>query len=403
MSPDSSQTTIAEQSSRWARRFVFTGVCFLVCWQVVVVAGFARRTGVVLGLLGFVFHTVFGKAYSLVPSYFDRDLVSARFMAPQLALSASGTTLLAAGIESGTETLRTAGSALWALGVVVFLGTILWTVRDNLSGGETATGDANADRRDVDRLANLFVPVALAYLAVGSYDLLAVYSSLPPVFDGYPPRAIHLLAAGTATVLVFAIGFRLLPRFFVATPPRPLVWVVLPTGAVAPLVLASSLPAGRWFAVGAALEALAVAGFATAVGILSHRSDRRRVGFDGVLAGAVAGLCGVALGLVFAFEGITAARIAAHLRLNLLGFLGLTIVGVSYQFYPPAVGTFPGAGDGTARVAIGLLAGGLLVEAAAGLADVSVAVTAGRVATLAGASVHAYLLGGLFRERFGGG
>jgi hypothetical protein len=66
------------------------------------------------------------------------------------------------------------------------------------------------------------------------------------------------------------------------------------------------------------------------------------------------------------------------------------------------VGTFLGAGDATARTAITLLAVGLLVEAAAGLAEVSVLVTAGRAVTLAGASTHVYLLGGLFRERFGG-
>ena len=84
------------------------------------------------------------------------------------------------------------------LRVAVFLLAIGWTVRDNLTGAETGTGDANADRRPVDRAANAFVPVVAAYLAVGSYGLLAVHAGLPFPLDGYRPRASHLLAAGTA-------------------------------------------------------------------------------------------------------------------------------------------------------------------------------------------------------------
>ena len=393
--------TAPERTSRWSRRFVLVGVVLLVCWQVGEVAGVTRQTAVVLGLLGFVFHTVFGKAYSLVPSYFDRDLATTRFLSLHFACSLGGTLLLAVDAEFSLSVAGAAGSVLWVAGVALFLGTILWTVRDNLTGAETGTGTVNADRRGVDRIANLFVPVALGYLAVGSYELLAVSTSLPALVDGYPPRAFHLLAAGTVALLVFAIGFRLLPRFMVAHPPRSLVWVVLPAGAVGPPVLALTLPGGGLFPVGAVLQALAVAGFALAVAVLYHRSDRRRVGFYGVLAGVVAGAVAAALGLVFAFDAPSANLVAIHARLNLLGFLGLTIVGVSYQFYPPTVGTFWGAGDRTALAAILLVAGGLAVELTGALAAVPAAVTGGQTLALCGALVHVFLLVGLFHERFG--
>jgi hypothetical protein len=394
--------TAPERASRWSRRFVFAAVLALVAWQAGELAGIARRTAVVLGLLGFVFQTVFGKAYSLVPSYFDRDLATTRLMPAQFACSLGGTLALAIDAELDLPAVETAGSLLWVAGVAIFLGTLLWTVRDNLTGGETGTGEVNEHRRRVDRAANLFIPVALAYLAAASYELLALATPLPGLTDGYTPRAFHLLAAGAGALFVFAIGFRLLPRFMVATPPAPLVWLVLPAGAVGPLVLGFSIPSGTFLPVGAVLQALAVGGFAFTVGVMYRRSDRQRVGFYGVLAGAVAGVAAVSLGLVFAFDAPASDLVLVHARLNLLGFLGLTIVGVSYQFYPPTVGTFRGASDRTALAAILLIAGGLAVELGGALVDISPAVTGGQALALVGALAHAYLLGGLFRERFGG-
>lgn len=400
--------TDAERASRWSRRFVFAGAAFLVVWQVGELAGIGSRAGVTLGLLGFVFHTVFGKAYSLVPTYFDRDLATTRLLSLQFGLSVAGTVLLAVAGEFPDVTggpvgvsPGVAGAVLWVAGVAVFLGTLFWTIRGNLSGRATGTGEHNAHRRGVDRLANLFVPIALLYLGVGSYALVAGETALPTLVDGYPPRATHLLAAGSGALLVFAIGFRLLPRFLVATPPRPLVALVLPAGAVGPALLAVDLPAGQWFRAGAVLQTLALVGFAVAFWVLYDRSDRRRVGFYAVLACTVAGLLAAALGLTFAFDTPTVDLLAAHRRLTVLGFLGLAIVGVSYQFYPPAVGTFPGAGDRTALAAIVLLFGGLLIESGGLAAGVGPVVLAGQGAGVVGAAAHCYLLAGLFRERYG--
>ncbi len=391
--------THQQQVSRWSRRFVLVGGVFLVCWQVVVLAGGERQAGLMLGLLGFVFHTIFGKAYSLVPTYFNRTLATTRLLPAHLLFASSGTVLLAFDVQYGGTLAGQAGAVLWAGGVAVFLGMLGWTIYDNVTGRETGTSKANADRRSVDRVANFFVPVALAYLAFGTYELLASTTAVPPVFDGYTPRAVHLLATGTAALLVFALGFRLLPRFLVASPPRPLVWVVLPAGAAAPAILAASLPAGGWFRLGALLQSLAILGFAVAFWMLFIRSNRRRVGFYGVLACTVAGLGGIALGLVFAFDQSTVDLIAAHRRLNVLGFLGLAIVGVSYQFYPPAVSVLPGIDDKTAFTAIGLICGGLLLETAALALGFDVGVSVGQLVVLVGACLHLLILLGVFRRQ----
>lgn len=390
-----------EQVSRWARRYVVTSASFLVLWQAGLVAGIPRRTSVTLGLFGFVLHIVFGKAYSLLPTYFDRQLAWGWAPGVQFPLTVLGTLGLAVaglGVMPPGPT-ATAGAVLWAAGVTVFLAAQLWTLRGNLSGEETATGSVNQDREPVDRFANAFMPAALMYLALGTYATLATHTPLPTLFDGYPARATHLLAAGTASLLVFAIGFRLLPRFLVATPPRNLVRVVLPACALAPFLLAWSLPASGLLAPAALLQATATVGFALAFLVMFRRSDRRRVGFYGVLLGSLFGVVGVLLGLHFATTGPTPALVAAHYRLTLLGFLGLTIVGIAFQFYPPNAATARFANDRTGFVVIGALAAGLTIQVV-GLVGGRPGVTAaGAIVSTGGALAYWFLLVALFRER----
>lgn len=393
----------AERVSRWARAYVAAGAAFLVFALGALVAALPQRTVVVLALFGFVLHTVFGKAYSLVPTYFDRSVSQPRLLAVQWPLTVLGTMAMATAGSGLLDLpwLDPVGALAWAAGVGLFLGVVGWTIRDNLSGAETATGDAAADRQPVDRLANAFVPFALAYLAVGSYAVLAAETGLPVLVDGYRPRATHLLAAGTATLLVFALGFRLLPRFAVATPPRRAVPVVLFSGALGPVLVAFGLPGGPLLHAGAALESVAVLTFSASVFVLFSRSSRSRVGFYGVLTGLLVGSLGVLLGLVMAVGGLDGRVALAHARLNLFGFLGLVIVGVTYQFYPPAVGSFTGANDRTAGWAIGLLAGGITVHAAGLVLGSDLLVTTGALLSFLAGIAHVGLLFGLFVQRYG--
>jgi hypothetical protein len=388
--------------SRWARRYVLSSATFLVCWQAGVLAGvLPRRAEVVLALYGFVLHVVFGKAYSLVPSYFDRDLAFPRVITVQFPLSVGGTLgLLAGGFRGAPGWIGTAGATLWVLGVAIFITTLVWTVQTNLTGRETATGEAKAERRPLDRMANAFVPVVLGYLALGSYETLALRSGLPSSPLGGSPLAVsHLLAAGTAALLVFGIGFRLFPRFIGATPPRGIPAVVLTAGAVAPALLGANVGGGRWFQLGALLEATAVVGFATSYTALFLRSARRRVGLYGPLLGVASGVAGIGIGLFFAFGSIDPALVTAHLRLNLLGFLGLTIVGVTFQFYPPAVGRLPGANDRTALTVLAALSGGVGLQAVGLAIGLPQAIATGRVLTLVGSVSYLYLLGATYRAR----
>ncbi|MFW5958480.1 MAG: hypothetical protein ACOCQ3_00600 [Natronomonas sp.] len=402
-------TTPAERISRWSRRFAAASALFLVVWRVGVIVGLSREGEVVLAIFGFIFHMIFAKGYSLIPTYFDRDLRPSVLPMVQFPLTTIGTICLAFGTTDFAEwegLVGTAGTILWSVGVVVFVGGLYWSIRDNVTGHETATGEHNKDRRRVDRTANLFVPVALGYLLFGSYELLASATMLPTVFDGYRPRGIHLLVAGAATLMVFSIGFRLLPRFFRARPPHRLVVLVLPLGAVAPLGLAWSLPIGRLFPVFATMEAIAMVGYALVIATLFRRSTNLRTGLYAVLLGAISGVVGVGIGLWLSFVGLESTLVAAHLETNLLGFLGLTIIGLAFQFYPPRASEYPGSDDRTAIAAIGAIALGIILANAAVLLEtgsttgtVELVETAGPYATLIGAILYAYLLVGVFASR----
>lgn len=369
--------------SRWARRFILVAIGFLVLAQIAALAGVPRRVEVVLGLQGFVLTVVFGKAYSLIPAYFDRTLVAPRAPALHLPLQVVAVFALATAPLAGTpDVLGPVGATCWVLGTLVFVGAIGATVASNPLGRETGTSEANIERVRLDRLANPFMPVAVAYLLAGSYELLAGMAGLPTLLDGSLVRVTHLLGAGFALLLLFSVGYRLLPRFLVATPPRALAVITLPAGAIGPTLLAVGYPSGRAFLAGAVLESIAVLSFAASYAWLFASTDRDRVGFYGPLGGVVAGVVGVGLGLQFAVTGIDARLALVHVRLNVFGLLGLSIVGVIYQFYPPGVAAWRGAGD---RLAFGSVA-----LYALGLTLLALGPVAGPVATLAG---HAAVTG----------
>jgi hypothetical protein len=83
----------------------------------------------------------------------------------------------------------------------------------------------------------------------------------------------------------------------------------------------------------------------------------------------------------------------------LVGFLGLAVVGVEYQFYPPSIASAWGVDDRTAAIAAALLAVGVAVECGGLLAGSAVAIEGGRWLALAGTVAHAVVLVAVFGAR----
>ncbi|MFB6215844.1 MAG: hypothetical protein ABEJ72_02595, partial [Candidatus Aenigmatarchaeota archaeon] len=187
---------------RWSRRYVATACFFLVVWQFVATPwiNFSRQTWVVLGLYGFVFMVIFAKTYTLVPSYFSSGTESSIPPAVQYFLSSFGVLLMA----FGHGISRRIGIWFWSLGIAVLVVTLTGTIWREAVSGKTGTSDVNDDRRDVDKASNLFIVITYLYLITATVSLNIA---------GITPATTHLFAAGTAALLIYSVGFRLLPRF----------------------------------------------------------------------------------------------------------------------------------------------------------------------------------------------
>ena len=390
----------AQQVSGTLRIFVLIGAAFFVSWQAAVVIGLGRHIQLTLALYGFIFHVLFGKAYALIPAYFDAQLVWPNATRLHLLLAPTGTLLMATGVViADAPWISLLGALCWGTGAIVFVGTIGWTVRDNLTGGSTGTGTANRDRRKLDRLANAFIPITLGYFLAGTYGTVALAGGLPPIVDGNPARVTHLLAAGTAGLLVFAIGARLLPRLFVATPPYSLAAVTLISGALGPAILAVWLWRPPWFLVGGILQTIAVFGYAGLIGTLLANTARRRTGQAAIAVGAFAGVLAVLIGLELAVRGWSSHLVVMHYRLLLVGFLGLTIIGVLFHLYPPSIADLPGAGPRLAAGTTLLIAVGLGIEVLGLRVGVEPLSRTGSVLVLMGGVTLCYLLVGIVHAR----
>jgi hypothetical protein len=84
----------------------------------------------------------------------------------------------------------------------------------------------------------------------------------------------------------------------------------------------------------------------------------------------------------------------------LAGFLGLTVAGAAFQFYPPAVGVWPHTDDRTALVSIGLLGSGLCMQILGLVGRISRATAVGTAAGVLGGLLYTYLLLAAFACRW---
>ncbi len=378
-----------------SRRYFLLGVVFLVLWGIGLRFSWNEGVITILGVFGFVLHFIFGKAYTLIPTYFERDLAYPPVLSIQLPFTVFGVVFLSMSMADPDFPLwGYLGASLWFIGVSIFVGHILFTIRDNLSGADTGTSESKMELSRIDRVSNAFIPIALLYLFIGSVGMLGVKDVIPfPSVFGFP-GVIHLTAAGTAALMVFAIGFRLLPRFMATRPPGYSVYLVLPPAAIAPLILSLEIPGGDYLWIGGLLETGAVVIYSIAVLWMFRETDRDRVGFYGVVGGGLMGVVALMIALHFSL-GVPVGLLYLHPRVNVLGFLGLTIFGVMYQFYPPKVGGFPGARDSYAFISMALVFIGLFIELAGGVLGQGYIGVFGWAIYLAGILVFSYQVFGL--------
>ena len=378
---------------QWTERFALASAGGLAVSLGILAATGNRRLAVAVAVFGFVCPMVFGMAYLLLPPYVGRTLVDPRLPGLHLVLAVGGAGLLLVGRATGATSQVRLGAVAWALGVAVFLGALLATAWPVLRAdpGRLVHGGDWPQRST--RVASAALPVALAYLVLGTGRLLAsVATRRVPSLGG----ATHTYAAGFAALLVFALGARLLIGFYHVDLPQTVLWPVLVAGAVAPLWL---VPAGsrQWLRVGAGLEAVAMLGYLGLVGLVWWHADGRRVGRLAIGLGALAGGLAVAVAAPLPFGTVVVERtVAVHRTAITWGFFPLTIVGYATLFFPVTEGQFAGATPRVATATVGLLAGGVATQTV-GLTLASPPLeAAGVLASLLGALAYGYLLGRRF-------
>lgn len=377
---------------RWTHRFtIASGISFLI-FLLTLIVGIDRNTLAIIGVFGFVCPMIFGMAYLLFPAYVKTTLVDQRLAGLHFMLAYAGAGLLvwSTHADSG-QTWFLVGSLLWALGVAVFLGALVWTAAPSLLDDPTILFRSGDRPQRSTRFATAILPVALGYLIVGTGGLLSA-SGIIAVGTISLSQVIHYYAIGFGALLIFSLGARLLIGFFHVELPRILVWIVLLTGGSGPALLGTFLWSGHWFRVGAVLETVAMVGYLGVVLLVVWRTDRRRVGLFGILLGAVAGVWAVSASLPIAFGYVGTGSLRIHGILILSGFFPLTIFGYAYLFFPVSEGQFFGAGGRSARMTIGLLGTGVAVNTLGILTRFAVLQLIGSIISLFGAVGYLYLL-----------
>ncbi|MHB9288837.1 hypothetical protein ACKVMT_17550 [Halobacteriales archaeon Cl-PHB] len=379
---------------QWTERFALASAGGLVVSLAVLAATGDRRLAVAVSVFGFLCPMVFGMAYLLLPPYVGRTLVDPGLPGLHFVLALGGAGLLLVGRATGAGAQVWLGAVAWALGVAVFLGALLATVwpvvradpRRLLTGGDWPLRST--------RVATAAIPVALAYLLLGTGRLLASVATRPvPSLVG----TTHTYAAGFGALLVFALGARLLIGFYHVDLPRPVLWPVLVAGAVAPALLVPTTWSSLGFRVGAALETAAMVGYLGLVGLVWQRADGRLVGRLGILLGALSGALAVAVAAPLAFDAVVVERATAvHRTAIAWGFFPLTIVGYATLFFPVTEGQFAGATPRFVGATVGLLAVGVAGQVAGLSLGNPTTTLVGVTASLLGAVAYSYLLGRRF-------
>jgi len=379
----------------WTQRFTVASVGSFVS-SLLALLGEANEAAVLIGVFGFICPMVFGMAYLLLPSYVGETLVDQRLAGIHFVLAYVGVILLVAD-QLGTEEipLKLLGVTLWAIGTLVFVGSLLATVGPTAVGtvAETLRGSGRSQRST--RLATTMIPVAVGYLLIGTIALLTIVAPLQ-IGAITVAQVVHYYLIGFATLLIYALGTRLLTAFFHVSLPRPVVWAMLITGAIAPAFLGTFLWIDPWFQVGGVFATLSMLGYAGIVLLVVLKTDRRRVGVSGIALGAIAGGAAVVSAVLVVFGVGQPTSIAVHRTLILAGFFPLTIVGYAYLFFPITGDQFTGANARSARTTIGVLGVGVAIQSVGVASQYELVRVIGLLGSIAGTIGCGYLLGRRF-------
>jgi hypothetical protein len=291
-----------------------------------------------LPALGFIGLMVMGMAQQFIPLYSGRELWSGRGAFLQVAVSIVGVALLLA-----DPRLEPLGLALWLLGTILFLLWILLTLRSERL--PVRPQGKHPEFHTMDMLGIPMTSAAVLYLIAASVGFLLASPSGGPLVSFAADHwfsFFHLYTLGFIALMVFGVGFHLFPRFTDTVPNLRAAKVIMAMAVPGPALVASTMPfldvpSGEFvFAVSALFEAAAAVLFAILVLDLWNRSAQRR---PASAFNATAGLwliLGVTLASLFGLAPESTLQwVPVHGWVNLFGFAGFEIFGVTHEVLPP--------------------------------------------------------------------
>lgn len=322
---------------RITRLFAGSGALYLVAWLAAALADTLSPGRVPwhaqlhLALFGFIGMVLFGMSYLFVPNFAGRMLARTDLALAHLVLAHAGAAGGFLALAGGAPELAWFAALLYLAGGGLWTANLLLTLRrpkvEVLEKGLIpleALDGADSPRKRVDRWARVATSFVPLYLMAALAAFAAAYRGAIP----YAP-ALHLYTTGVVLLMVIGAGYHLFPRFTGAVPDPRIAALNVLLGAVGPAAVGLSIQGALAFPAAAALEAAAALLFAGFVLDSLRRTGRSHpsYAFYGTSAASLA--VGVSLGVAFALRPEWRVHAALHAWLNLLGFAGFMIVGVT--------------------------------------------------------------------------
>jgi len=280
-----------------------------------------------------------GMAQQFIPLYSGRELWSGKGALVQVSVSVAGVALLL----SLNALLEVVGLALWLLGTLLFLLWILMTLRSEKL--PVRPQGKHAEFHAMDVLGIPMTSAAVFYLIAASVGFLLAAPSDAPIVafaSDHWFSFFHLYTLGFILLMVFGVGFHLFPRFTDTVPNLRVAKAITAMALPGPALVALTMPfldspsVEVVFAVFAVFEAIAAALFAVLVIDLWNRSEHRRPASAFNAAAGLWLILGVTLASLFGIAPDATLRwVPAHGWINLLGFAGFEIFGVTHEVLPP--------------------------------------------------------------------
>lgn len=322
---------------RITRLFAGSSALYLVAWLAAALANEAQfglvpwRAQLHLALFGFIGMMIFGMSYLFVPNFSGRMLARTDWAAAHLAVAHLG-------VAGGAWVLAVASPADWVFMALYFTGGLLWTANllatlrtpkvEVLKKGLIPLEDSGGIpslRQRVDRWARVATMAVPFYLLAATAGFVAAYGGLSP----YAP-ALHLYTTGFIALMVFGAGYHLLPRFTGVVPRPNFVAFNVLLGIAGPAWVGLTIEdSAGLFPLAAFTEAAAGLLFAGFILDSLAKTERGHPSYLFYAASAVSLITGVLLGFGFAMDYTWRAYRPVHAWINLFGFAGLMILGVS--------------------------------------------------------------------------